>query len=159
MSGANQCLDLMSVTNLLMMLANLAFLAFLAFAKYGRRAKYYDHAVRILEEEQGEWFVNFIVESEISSLFHRGRYARGVPAAGPRAYDLGESESESESGDSDGDKGSRQVDPDSSGSRDSLADDTAQQTADTDSDSATERPLRRGHRLPKRKAKPVRHSY
>ena len=34
------------------------------------KVKYYDRSIRILEEEQGEWFVNFVIERELAKLFN-----------------------------------------------------------------------------------------
>jgi hypothetical protein len=43
--------------------------------------KYYDKSIRLLEEEQGEWYVNFVIETELAKLYKH--YTRVGSAAAP----------------------------------------------------------------------------
>ena len=60
-------LGILGYTNIALVVANIACL--LSFAWVRRRVKYYDRSIRTLEEEQGEWYVNFVVERELAKLF------------------------------------------------------------------------------------------
>jgi len=56
-------------TNLALVAVNILCLFSFVWSQYRRKVKYYDRSIRILEEEQGEWFVNFVIERELAKLF------------------------------------------------------------------------------------------
>jgi len=55
-------------SNLGLMAVNLICLFTFVWTQHRRTVKYYDRSIRILEEEQGEWFVNFVIERELAKL-------------------------------------------------------------------------------------------
>jgi hypothetical protein len=63
----HESLGILGYSNIALVVANIACL--LSFAWVRRRVKYYDRSIRTLEEEQGEWYVNFVVERELAKLF------------------------------------------------------------------------------------------
>ena len=60
---------LLAISNLILVAVNVACLISLVWARYCRAAKHYDRSIRVLAEKQGEWFVNFVIERELTKLF------------------------------------------------------------------------------------------
>ena len=69
LSALQPALGPLGYTNLALVAVNLLCLFSFVWSQYRRKVKYYDRSIRILEEEQGEWFVNFVIERELAKLF------------------------------------------------------------------------------------------
>ena len=89
---------------------NLALVCATVWAQARRKVKYYDSTLALLEEEQGEWHVHYVLERELARVLkYYGRYggAAGSPAAGSASSD--EESSGGGGGDSGGDSDSDSV--------------------------------------------------
>jgi hypothetical protein len=94
--------DLLIYTNLVLVVANALYLYAFVWAQYRRKVKYYDRALQMLEDEQGEWYINLLMEREVAKLFKH--FSRDGAKA--EMMDSGESDdSGSASDDSGGDSG------------------------------------------------------
>jgi len=61
--------QLLNSTNIILACTNMVCLVTFIWSQYRRTVKYYDRSISILEEELGEWFVNFVIERELAKLF------------------------------------------------------------------------------------------
>ena len=129
-------LPFLGYTNLALVVANVICLSIIAWAQFRRKVKYYDRAIRILEDEQGEWYVNFVIERELAKLFKH--YTRAGADAEEVDGDEDDNGRDDRDGDSEEDKavgdeddGETEEDNDSDGDSDGDDDDS---DGDDDSD-------------------------
>jgi hypothetical protein len=85
-------MEVLVYSNLTLATVNLACLLAFTWRQYHRNVKYYDRSILILENEQGEWFVNYVIERELAKLFKH--YTK--KKIKPRHYDDESEESEIE---------------------------------------------------------------
>jgi hypothetical protein len=83
-------MEVLVYSNLTLAAVNLACLLAFTWRQYHRNVKYYDRSILILENEQGEWFVNYVIERELAKLFKH--YTKKKMK--PRQYDDESDESE-----------------------------------------------------------------
>ena len=57
------------LSNVALIGINLAVLGYLVWCRIMRPTKYYSQSLQILESEQGEWYVNYVIEKELAALF------------------------------------------------------------------------------------------
>jgi hypothetical protein len=89
-------MEVLVYSNLTLAAVNLACLLAFTWRQYHRNVKYYDRSILILENEQGEWFVNYVIERELAKLFKH--YTKKKMK--PRQYDDESDSEESDESDS-----------------------------------------------------------
>lgn len=106
-------------SNLTLAAVNLACLLAFTWKQYRRSVKYYDRSILILENEQGEWFVNYVIERELAKLFKHYTKKKMKPKRSDESdtdeSDTDESdtdESESENDESNNDESENECDDD-----------------------------------------------